>query len=81
MIGTVVVYFVAELLEWNTVLAFLVSLMLSLALCLNLREVVLEALMLNLLIISLICETVWALMIGWMIATVLDLLDLLLGDS
>ena len=81
MIGTVVVYFVAELLEWNTVLAFLVSLMLSLALCLNLREVVLKALMLNLLIISLICETVWALMIGWMIATVLDLLDLLLGDS
>lgn len=81
MIGTVVVYFVAELLEWNTVLALLVSLMLSLALCLNLREVVLEALMLNLLIISLICETVWALMIGWMIATVLDLLDLLLGDS
>jgi hypothetical protein len=46
VIGAVVVDFVPKLLEWHAILALLVRLMLSLALLLDLNQIVFEALML-----------------------------------
>jgi hypothetical protein len=48
VIRTIVVHFVAELLNWHAILAFLIGLMLAFTLSLHLRQVMFKALMLEL---------------------------------
>lgn len=68
MIWAIVVYFVTILWKWDTILTFLVCLMLTPAFSFDSWEIMLEALMLNNPFIIFIWDTIRAFLKGWMVA-------------
>jgi hypothetical protein len=81
MIRAFVVNFVAELRKWNTILAFLVRLMLTLTFCLNITKICFKTLVLDKLIIFITCNTIRAFLKWAMIASAFDIFDTVLSNS
>jgi hypothetical protein len=80
MIWTLIVYFVAEFLDRNTVLALLIRFMLAFTFSFSLRQEMLETLMLYLHLI-LLSSAIWALFIGSMTTGWLDIFNGFLSYS
>lgn len=80
MIWTVIVYFVAELLYRNAVLASLVWFMHAFTFCFELWKIMLKAFMLHLRHVILLC-TISALFVRTMVTLVLNILQLLFGQT
>jgi len=80
VIWTIIVYFVAELLNWHAILALLIRLMCPLALSFHLREEMLKTFMLKI-STGVLCNTVWTFFIGSMFALWLYILHVFFSYS